>query len=108
MTVIDTAPPLGGPGAAAPTLIHMSGDIDIFTTEQLRRRLLNALGYSTTLLVLDLSRVTFCGAGGLGVLLGVQGRARERGITLALTGLTPLMTRLLQVSGLERRFPIMA
>jgi hypothetical protein len=30
------------------------------------------------------------------------------GIKLALTGLTPLMTRLLQVSGLERRFPIMA
>ncbi|NBE98531.1 STAS domain-containing protein [Nonomuraea sp. KC401] len=108
MTVIDTAPPPGGPSAAAPTLIHLSGDIDIFTTEQLRQRLLNALGYSTTLLVLDLSKVTFCGAGGLGVLLGVQGRARVRGITLALTGLTPLMTRLLQVSGLERRFPIMA
>ncbi|MBG0832726.1 STAS domain-containing protein [Planomonospora sp. ID67723] len=107
MTAIDTAP-LGGAGASAPTCVHLSGDIDIFTTAQLRRKLLNTLNYSTGLLTLDLSRVTFCGAGGLGVLLGVQGRARALGITLALTGVPPFMTRLLRVSGLDHRFPIVA
>ncbi|MFI7706037.1 hypothetical protein [Nonomuraea sp. NPDC049480] len=34
-------------------------------------------------------------AGGLGVLVGVQGRARARGITLALTGLPPRVAQLL-------------
>ncbi|WP_113702947.1 STAS domain-containing protein [Nonomuraea lactucae] len=105
MTVIDTAP-LGGATASAPTVVRLSGDIDIFTTAQLRRRLLDTLSYSTDRLVLDLSQVTFCDAGGLAVLLGVQGRARARGITLALTGLPPIMSRLLRISGLDRRFPI--
>jgi anti-sigma B factor antagonist len=106
MTVIDTAPL--GASASAPTLVHLSGDIDIFTTARLRRRLLNTLDHSTDLLILDLSQVTFCGAGGLGVLIGVQGRARALGITLALTGLPPRVARLLCITGLDRRFPIRA
>ncbi|MCA2224980.1 STAS domain-containing protein [Nonomuraea aurantiaca] len=112
MTAIDTAL-LGGatataPTASAPTLVHLSGDIDIFSTAQLRQRLLKTLNYSTDPLVLDLSRVTFCGVGGLGVLIGVQGRARARGITLALTGVPPRVARLLHITGLDRRFPIVA
>ncbi|MFB4270496.1 STAS domain-containing protein [Nonomuraea sp. GTA35] len=105
MTAIDSAP-LGEPGTAAPTLVHLSGDIGLFTTARLRQRLINVLGSSTGLLVLDLSQVTFCSTGGLGVLIGVQGRARARGITLALTGVPPRVARLLQISGLDRRFPI--
>ncbi|WP_327090252.1 STAS domain-containing protein [Nonomuraea sp. NBC_01738] len=103
MTATDTAPP-----ASAGTRIYLSGDIDIFTTERLRQRLVKALRSSTALMVLDMSHVTFCGAGGLGVLLGVQARGRTRGVTLALTGISPSMTRLLRAAGLERRFPIMA
>lgn len=108
MTVIDTITPLSGATVSAPTLVHLSGDIDIFTTAQLRQQLLNTLSYSTDLLVLDLSQVTFCGAGGLGVLLGMQGRAKARGITLALTGVPPHMARLLRITGLDHRFPVMA
>ncbi|MFG6196525.1 STAS domain-containing protein [Nonomuraea sp. JJY05] len=107
MAVIDTAP-LGGATASAPTLVHLSGDIDIFTTARLRQRLLSTLDYSTDLLVLDLSQVTFCGAGGLGVMIGVQSRARARGITLALTGVPPRVARLLRITGLDRRFPVVA
>ncbi|MFI7422362.1 STAS domain-containing protein [Nonomuraea sp. NPDC049684] len=107
MTVIDTAP-LAGASASASTLVHLSGDIDIFTTTRLRKRLITALDHSTDLLVLDLSRVTFCGAGGIGVLVCVQGRARARGITLALTGVPPRMARLLRITGLDHRFPVMA
>ncbi|GGO71837.1 STAS domain-containing protein [Nonomuraea cavernae] len=107
MTVIDTAP-LAGASASAPTLVHLSGDIDIFTTARLRKRLITALDHSTDLLVLDLSQVTFFGAGGLGVLVGVQGRARTRGITLSLTGVPPRVARLLRITGLDRRFPVTA
>ncbi|MFI6604747.1 STAS domain-containing protein [Nonomuraea sp. NPDC050536] len=105
MTIIDTAR-LGRAGPSAPTIVRLSGEIDIFTTAALRQRLLNTLDHSTGLLVLDLSQVTFCDAGGLGVLVGAQSRARARGITLALTGLTPFMTRLLRVSSLDCCFPI--
>lgn len=104
--IVPTA--LGSAVATLPTVVHLSGAIDIFTTARLRQRLLNSLGTSTDLLVLDLSKVTFCGTGGLSVLLGVQSRARAQGTALALTGLPLFMTKLLKVSGLERRFQVMA
>jgi anti-sigma B factor antagonist len=107
MTVLDTAP-LARASASAPTLVHLSGDIDIFTTTRLRQRLINALDYSTDLLILNLSRVTFCSADGLGVIIDIQGRAEARGITLALTGVPSRMARLLRITGLDHRFPIMA
>jgi anti-sigma B factor antagonist len=97
---------LAGPDPSAPTPVDLSGEIDIFTSPALRRRLLNALRHSTDLLVLDLSAVSFCDASGLGVLLGIRGRAQAQGVTLALTGLRPYMTRLLLISGLEDHFPI--
>ncbi|MEV4094193.1 STAS domain-containing protein [Streptosporangium saharense] len=105
MTAIGTVP-LDGASASAATLVHLSGDIDILTTTRLRRRLLGILDHSTSLFVLDMSEVTFFGAGGLGVLVGVQGRAQAQGITLALTGLTPPVARLLRITGLDCHFPI--
>ncbi|MEV5493955.1 STAS domain-containing protein [Nonomuraea fuscirosea] len=103
MTVIEAVAPLEA-STPKPTVVHLSGDIDIFNTAQLRQRLLNTLSHSTSSLVLDLSQVTFCGAGGLGVLLGVQARARALGITLTLAGVPPFMTRLLHITGLARHF----
>ncbi|WP_061292880.1 STAS domain-containing protein [Herbidospora cretacea] len=99
MTVLETG---------VPTVLHLSGDIDIFTTAALRRQILGALDGSTGSLVLDMSAVTFCGAGGLGVLLHAQRRARAIGVALTLTGVTPRMARLLFITGLEGRFTVLA
>ncbi|MEU6716515.1 STAS domain-containing protein [Nonomuraea sp. NPDC046802] len=107
MTVIDTAP-LGVAGPSRPTTVHLSGEIDIFTTAALRRQLMDTLRYSTSLLILDLSGVTFCDAGALGVLVGIQRRGRQMGITLALTAPRPCMSRLLRITGLDRGLPMMA
>ncbi|MEV0149569.1 MULTISPECIES: STAS domain-containing protein [unclassified Nonomuraea] len=107
MTVIDTSPP-GVAGASAPTTVHLSGEIDIFTSAALRRRLLSTLHHSTSLLILDLSEVSFCDAAGLAVLVGIQHRARARGVTLALTAPTPYMSRLLHITGLDRGLPVMS
>ncbi|GAA1637970.1 anti-sigma factor antagonist BldG [Nonomuraea maheshkhaliensis] len=106
MIAIDAASP-AEMNASAPTLVQLSGDIDIFTTARLRQRLIDTLGHSSGLLVLDLSQVTFCGAGGLGVLVGVQNRAQARGITLALTGVPPRVAWLLRITGLDHRFLVM-
>jgi anti-sigma B factor antagonist len=105
MTVIDIAP-LARAGPSAPTTIRLHGDIDIFTTKALRLRLLSALRYSTSVLILDMSDVSFCDASGLGVLVGIQARARAQGVTLALTGIQPYLTRILRITGLDRSLPI--
>ncbi|MBE1588289.1 STAS domain-containing protein [Nonomuraea angiospora] len=107
MTVIDTAP-LGVANPSSTTTVHLSGEIDIFSSAALRRRLLNTLHYSTSLLIIDLSQVSFCDAGGLAVLVGIQHRARRMGITLALRAPRPFMSRLLRTTGLDRGLPMVA
>ncbi|MFC4534903.1 STAS domain-containing protein [Sphaerisporangium dianthi] len=110
MTVIDAVPLSAVPPKVAdpalPTTVRLSGHIDIFTSPALRLHLLSVLHTSTSRLILDLSEVTFCDTGGLGVLIGIQRRARARGITLSLTAPRPHMTRLLRSTGLDRRLPM--
>ncbi|MFD0884195.1 STAS domain-containing protein [Streptosporangium algeriense] len=107
ITVIDAAP-LGVADPSRPTVVHLSGEIDIFTSVELRRRLMDTLRSSTSLLVIDLSQVSFCDAGGLAVLVGIQRRARPMGITLALSAPRPFMSRLLRITGLDRGLPMVA
>ncbi|MEV4111955.1 STAS domain-containing protein [Nonomuraea sp. NPDC049695] len=106
MTVIDTAP-LSMANPSSPTTVHLSGEIDIFTSAALRQQLMSTLHYSTSLLILDLSQVSFCDASGLAVLVGIQHRARPMGITLALTAPRPFMSRLLHITGLDRGLPML-
>jgi anti-anti-sigma factor len=90
----------------AHTVIELDGEIDIATSPALRKRLRNALQQSEDVLILDLSRVSFCDASGLGVLVGIQRRTRQFGITLRLAALRPRMIDLLQITGLDRSFTI--
>jgi anti-anti-sigma factor len=106
MTILDISP-LGIANRSAPTTIRLSGEIDIYTSPMLRERLMEVLESSTRLLVLDLSRVAFCDATGLSVLVGVRRRAQSMGITVALASPRPGMTKLLRITGLDRSFPIL-
>ncbi|MER6003998.1 STAS domain-containing protein [Nonomuraea angiospora] len=106
VTVSD-AFPLGRADPSASTTVRLTGEVDIFTSPALRSRLLGALKYSTSLLILDLSAVSFCDAAGLAVLVGVQRRARSMGITLALAAPRPFMSKLLHIAGLDRSLPMM-
>lgn len=92
------------PDPALPTTVHLSGEIDILTSHALRRRLLRTLKHSTDQLVLDLSGLAFCDAAGLGVLVGIQSRARSQGITVTLAAPRPNMSRLLRMTELDRSF----
>ncbi|WP_182883975.1 STAS domain-containing protein [Microbispora sp. H10949] len=100
--------PLGRADPSVPTTIRLSGEIDIFTSPDLREDLLNVLRYSRSLLILDLSGVAACDACGLGVLVGIQRRAKTMGITLSLSTPRPYMSRLLHVNGLDRTIPMLA
>ncbi|GAA4602268.1 hypothetical protein GCM10023195_06700 [Actinoallomurus liliacearum] len=105
MTIADTAP-FGRADPLAPTTIQLAGEIDLFTGPTLREALLSVLLRSRSLLILDLSGVTFCDARGLSVLVGIQNRARAMGICLALTAPRRNMSRLLNITGLDRTMPI--
>ncbi|ALL79870.1 hypothetical protein AD006_31075 (plasmid) [Pseudonocardia sp. EC080610-09] len=60
-------------------VVSVGGDIDYDTGPELREAVGTALGGPTTLLVIDLTRITFLGSAGVSELLFAEGYAREVG-----------------------------
>lgn len=84
------------------------GEVDIVTAPRLGRRLLGFADAGKTMMVVDLSRVTFMDSTGLGVLLDALRQLTSRHGNLALVCPTERVLRPFQVSGLVGHLPIFA
>ena len=87
------------------TVVHVVGEIDTLTAPVLRAQLDEHIP-AVSLLVLDLSDVTFLGSAGLAVLVETQKAANARDIALQLIATTRPVTRPLEVTGLLAMFTI--
>ncbi|UQS24224.1 MULTISPECIES: STAS domain-containing protein [Amycolatopsis] len=67
-------------------LVTVGGDVDLGTAPELSRVIGHRFRGPVTLLVLDLSEVTFLGTAGLTVLVETQQAAARRGAALRITG----------------------
>ncbi|MFI7133215.1 STAS domain-containing protein [Nonomuraea sp. NPDC050153] len=89
--------------------VSVSGELDIATTELLRDHLLDLLReadsapHKQVALVIEVSRLTFIDAAGLGILVFAHNAAQRQQTPLRLTGVPPSMRRLLRITGLEGR-----
>jgi anti-sigma B factor antagonist len=87
--------------------VSVAGELDIATTELLRSHLLEMLqeaGHAQrtkTTLVIDVSRLSFIDAAGLGILVSVQNHALRQHTPLRIAGIPPAMRRLLRITGLD-------
>jgi anti-anti-sigma factor len=88
------------------TVLTISGEMDIASTALLRERVAALLDDPVLPVVIDLSRVSFCDASGLTMLLAIRRRAGACGRTVALAGPRPHVHKLLRITGLDRAFPI--
>jgi anti-anti-sigma factor len=85
-----------------PVVVRLDGDLGIAGTMVLRQRLMRVLRPEIRLMIVDLSFVETCDPAGLAVLIGIQRRARERGIVLRLVAPSPAVAKVLRSTGLER------
>ncbi|MEV0621458.1 STAS domain-containing protein [Nonomuraea sp. NPDC050404] len=87
--------------------LAVSGELDIATTELLRSHLLALLqeaGHSPrpgAELIVEVSRLSFIDAAGLGILVSVQNAALNQHTPLHISGVPPSMLRLLRITGLD-------
>jgi anti-anti-sigma factor len=88
------------------TIAELSGELDIACVPTLRERLLGVLRPDAGHLVVDLSRVTFCDASGLAVLIGIGRRAALLGGVLGLVAPSPPAMTLIHSLGLHRKLDI--
>jgi anti-sigma B factor antagonist len=85
---------------------EVAGEIDLRTAETLRTRLLGLADAGFGQIVVDFAQVRFCDATGLGILVAVRNRLRERDGDLRLTRVRPAQRRIFRITGLDRLFAL--
>jgi anti-sigma B factor antagonist len=82
------------------------GELDIATAEFLDQELVRVSRCDAALIVLDLGAVGFIDSKGLQVLLAAAKRSRENGNRLRIRRGSKVVDRVIQLSGLEDRLPL--
>jgi anti-sigma B factor antagonist len=84
------------------TIAELAGELDIASAPDLREQLLGLLRPASARLVVDLSRVSFCDASGLAVLVGTGRQAQLLGGFMRLAAVPAEVSRILRITGLDR------
>jgi anti-sigma B factor antagonist len=89
-------------------VVHLAGEVDIFTTAKLREQLGELIAQSHTDIVVDLTGVTFIDSTGLGVLVGALRSVRARGGRVQLVTNSQPILKALRITALSRLFTVHA
>jgi len=86
--------------------VALRGEVDLASAPQFRRELHDLIDKGNMRVVLDLSRLEFMDSTGLGVLIGCLKRLKEGDGQLVLEHVRPAVSRVFEVTGLDRIFTI--
>jgi anti-sigma B factor antagonist len=89
-------------------IIELGGEIDLYTAPEFKERLVALIEDGKKRIVVDLSSATFIDSTTLGVLVGGVKRLRPTGGSLALVCTDQNITKIFEITGLDRVFPIHA
>jgi anti-sigma B factor antagonist len=89
-------------------VISLGGEIDLYTAPEFKQQLIEALQAGARMIVVDLTKTTFIDSTTLGVLVGAVKRLRESGGELSLVCRDQNITKVFEITGLDRVFSIHA
>jgi anti-sigma B factor antagonist len=89
-------------------LIALTGEVDLYTAPEFKQELLDAIGKGAKQVVVDLSGTTFIDSTTLGVLVGGVKRLRTNDGQLSLVCSDRNITKIFEITGLDRVFTIHA
>ena len=89
-------------------VISLTGEVDLYTAPEFKEQLLEIVGKGGKEVVVDLSNTTFIDSTTLGVLVGGVKRLRPNGGQLTLVCSDRNITKIFEITGLDRVFPIYA
>src|SRR5665648_797705 len=90
------------------TMVHVSGEVDVYTAPMLREELAALIDAEHTDLVVDLAEVSFMDSTGLGVLVGALKKIRTLGGELRLVIDQEKVLKIFRITALTQVFPIYA
>lgn len=100
---LDISTEQAGPGA---TVIALTGEVDLYTCPEFKQELLRVIADGATLVVVDLTGTTFVDSTALGVFIRGVERLRAEGGRLVVVCVDPNLTKIFEVTGLDRIFSI--
>ena len=87
-------------------VIELGGEIDLYTAPEFKERMVELIDGGKTNIVVDLSNATFIDSTTLGVLVGGVKRLRPQGGSLALVCTDQNISKIFEITGLDRVFAI--
>lgn len=87
-------------------VIELGGEVDLYTAPEFKERMVELIEAGKKQIVVDLSQATFIDSTTLGVLVGGVKRLRPTGGSLALVCTDDNITKIFEITGLDRVFPI--
>ena len=87
-------------------VIELGGEVDLYTAPEFKERMVKVIDGGKKRVVVDLSKATFIDSTTLGVLVGGVKRLRPAGGSLALVCTDDNITKIFEITGLDRVFPI--
>jgi anti-anti-sigma factor len=89
------------------TVVELTGEFDLHSCAAVRSVVDELLEGGVGEIVIDLNGVTFLDSSGLGTLVGLQKRANRAHARMALSGLSPQVGRILDITHLREAFTIL-
>ena len=87
-------------------VIELGGEVDLYTAPEFKERMVELIESGKKQIVVDLSKATFIDSTTLGVLVGGVKRLRPSGGSLALVCTDQNISKIFEITGLDRVFPI--
>jgi anti-sigma B factor antagonist len=88
------------------TVLRVEGELDLYTSPELRDRLLGLVEEGSGDVALNLTGVTFMDSSSLGTLVTCLKRLREKDRALALVGVNGAPLKVLTLTGLDKVFSL--
>lgn len=87
-------------------IVELAGELDYTNSTPLHHRVLGLLEDGHRHLVLDVGGLTFCDSTGIRVFLALRTLITDRGGIIALSDLTPQLSRVFEMTGLAQHFTL--
>jgi anti-sigma B factor antagonist len=87
-------------------LISLAGEVDLYTAPEFKQQLLEVIGQGAKTVLVDLTDTTFIDSTTLGVLVGGVKRLRSNDGQLSLVCSDRNITKIFEITGLDRVFTI--
>ena len=89
-------------------VISLAGEVDLYTAPEFKQQLLEVISQGAKSVIVDFTNTTFIDSTTLGVLVGGVKRLRTAGGQLALVCSDRNITKIFEITGLDRVFTIYA